>query len=554
MSIAHLCLDLAHQYGVQFVGIAPGSRSSALVEAVVPDERFTLNTHFDERSLAFWALGIAKASGKPALIICTSGTAVANLYPAIVEAAESKVPLILLTADRQEHDKYQGANQTIYTQQLPLDYLSAYCALDAETCDPDAAKQALTQTLAAGQDNGLGPVQINIGFPDPNRVGVKTDEVSAPTVKFGTRPKLTLSTDSDWALAQKTIESVRRGCIVVGQWQNFEAIIPIAEQWNWPILVDIQSQGRLYEHPLVVNACELILEKEPALLDSDTVLWFGQRVVSKTLLGWMAERGVVQISDELACVDGGLGTRDERRGSLGTGGGVQRLVAASADALAQVATWRPNAPPTQALKTLSKANTTHLNTLKTGFSKTTLTEPEICSYLGSSQVPGHPCLIGNSLAIRLCNRAWLSRGDGSPIIYANRGASGIDGLISTAVGIAQASGKYATLIIGDISALYDINALFLVKRAPVPVHIWILNNNGGGIFRHLPIGSSDLCEPYFAQPPKANFKAAASMATLPYQSITSRDELNSVKTNPHQSILIECQVSSSDTQIWYNSL
>lgn len=529
MSVPHLCLDLLHQIGAQFVGIAPGSRSSVLVEAVVPDERFTLNRHFDERSLGFWALGIGKASQKPAVVICTSGTAVANLLPAVVEAAEAKVPMILLTADRQEQDKYCAANQTIQSQQLPLAYLNAYVDINYDNNELEDVEKCINKAFNTLSDSDPGPIQINLGLPDPNRVTQRPKTTKKPSLSFGTREKLALSSDLEWQKAKDRIESAQNGCIVVGEWRDFETVMAVAEAWNWPVLVDIQSQGRLREHPLVVNAVEDVLRTEPNVLDHDVVLWVGQRLVSKYMVDWLKDRDVVQVSLHRECVDAGVGGR------------VQRLVvASSASALPRVAEWRPDAPPPYK----AQPNKSALTRLKAELNTPSkpLSEPQICTHIPNTIPNTHPCLIGNSLPIRNCNRYWLTDPNNHPTVYANRGASGIDGLIATAVGIAQASGKLTTLIIGDTSALYDINALFMVRNAPVPVHIWLINNNGGGIFRQLPVGKTDLCELYFAQPNHANFKAAAEMANVSYQRIETQDQLLGSKRNPHQSILIECQV------------
>ena len=208
-----------HAYGLRHVGIAPGSRNTRLVEAAVQHGGFKIQTHIDERSLAFWALGVSKITGKAPIVITTSGSAIANLFPAMVEASESELPLLFLTADRSKAEQQCGSNQTIRSQQLPLDYCRAF--LEWDLCQPrpwDSSFQAsLTTLFDTAHADWSGPVQVNCLLPDPSASSVNSTPspasfISSPLPHHAVSKSC--KSDKDWKAACSTIQAASSGLIV----------------------------------------------------------------------------------------------------------------------------------------------------------------------------------------------------------------------------------------------------------------------------------------------------------------------------------------------------
>ena len=538
MSVITTLLAHCKDQGVQHVGIAPGSRSSQLVHALLDADFSKITTHIDERSLAFWALGIAKASGRPAVICCSSGTAVANLLPAVVEAAESETPMIILTADRSLNEKGCASNQTIQSQELSSDYLSAFLELDVSDNSED------TQSLIKHTFDALhGPIQINLRLPDPNPSIFNSIRTDSPIHSLSSRPELTLSTDAEFASAQECIESAKTGVIVVGNGANQyqSEILSLAQSWGWPIIADVQSSFRTLEHPLVLSHAELLLVNHdwPA---PDCILWISERLVSKRLLSWVAQASVVQISESRHRSDAGVG-------------GVQRLVAPLADALARAATWAVRTPPTPT-NTL-EISTRHQQRRDQMLELTDTigwSEPWVHLQLNERLKSGAPYMIGNSMSIRLANLVLQSHQSGGPTVYANRGASGIDGLISTAIGISESSGQTTTIVLGDMSFAYDVNALLMCRQLKVPLHIIVMNNGGGDIFRQLPQAEETSNEQYWVQDTALKIQSAAEMASLAYCKVESIEHWNELTLDPSQSMVIEVVVDPSKTRDWFSKL
>ncbi|MEH6643416.1 2-succinyl-5-enolpyruvyl-6-hydroxy-3-cyclohexene-1-carboxylic-acid synthase [Vreelandella glaciei] len=534
---AALMLEELYRLGVHDVVLAPGSRSSPLTMAASEHAGLRCHCHFDERGLGFMALGIARGSQRPVVIITTSGTAVANLYPAVVEAKLLGVPLIVLSADRPIELLDNGSNQAIDQR----DIFSRHTIAHHDLPPPDAEIKAafLLSTLDQAVDQQRctpGPIHINCRYREPLYPGsclMDAGDYLAPLGSWLTTSKpwsdwptgiVMPAFKDDWkAFAQE------RGLIVVGSvddYQQAQQIVELAKQLGWPLLADIQSQIHFDPHNLI--HFDLALHDERfsiELAKAEVLLQFGGRLISKRLTQFIAQHPwqdvwlvepLPQRLDPDYCVK-------------------RRLVCSPADFIADL----PNSEqsPWHQLESLQRHTSRFVEERCTAFS-----EVGVCHLL--AQLAEGQLFIGNSLPARLMNMLGTHRQ--TPLrVFANRGASGIDGLIATAFGLSCTRSEPTTIVLGDTSALHDINSLALLKQAAQPLVVVILNNDGGSIFHMLPVPKeSDLLARYYRQPHGLHFEHAAKMFGLSYFAPGSMDTFIAAYTQALQAgvTLIEINV------------
>tara|TARA_R110002051_G_scaffold72047_2_gene130250 strand:- start:653 stop:2395 length:1743 start_codon:yes stop_codon:yes gene_type:complete len=535
---AALMLEELYRLGVRDIALAPGSRSSPLTMVASEHAGLRCHCHFDERGLGFMALGIARGSQRPVVIITTSGTAVANLYPAVVEANLLGVPLIVLSADRPIELLDNGSNQAIDQR----DIFSRYTIVHHDLPPPDAEIKAafLLSTLDQAVDQQRrtpGPIHINCRYREPLYPGnclVDASDYLAPLRDWLT----TLTPWSDWSSstavpalnhAWETFAQ-QRGLIVVGRVDDHkqaQQIVELSKQLGWPLLADIQSQIHFDPHNLI--HFDLALHDERfsiELAKAEVLLQFGGRLISKRLTQFIAQ----QPWQDIWLVDP-LSQRLDSDYCV-----KRRLVGSPADFIA-------------ALPTISEQLSWHqLTSLQRRTSRLveerckTFSEVSICHHL--AQLAEGQLFIGNSLPARLMNMLGTDRR--TPLqVFANRGASGIDGLIATAYGVSFTHLGPTTIVLGDTSALHDLNSLALLKQAVQPLVVIILNNDGGSIFHLLPVPKEgELLERYYRQPHGLSFEYAAKMFGLGYSAPYSLDAFSAAYTQALQAgvTLIEIKV------------
>jgi 2-succinyl-5-enolpyruvyl-6-hydroxy-3-cyclohexene-1-carboxylate synthase len=501
---AHVLLDRLHRgHRVQDICIAPGSRSAPLALAAArysqdhPD--LLLHTHFDERGLAFHALGLTKAARRPVAVITTSGTAVANLHPAIIEAYEDHRPLIAVSADRPEELHGCGANQTIDQRGLFGPHVRAELRLPA----PDVAWSAgrlcreLDRALERLHGPDAGPVHVNTPFREP-LYGTPVEQ------DFG--PWLSDQPDANRErpdLPDATALPEMHGpmLLVAGQLDADEAkaVLALARRFALPIAADIGSQLRLVHDPLILDGLAWLLASprgRGALGAVKQVLQFGGRLTGKRLNEWLSnfpgERWLV--SRHSACLDPD-----------------RRAVAIQADIPGFCARLTLPPQPELGLDVIAR----DLDPTVDAFLAGAFSELAAARILSEEIPPSMALMAGNSLSIRLVDMFARPR-LGSPCV-ANRGASGIDGLIATASGFARRHPAGLTLLVGDLSLLHDLNSLALAARSTTPLVIVVLNDDGGGIFNLLPAPQeADWFEPLFQMPHGLDFRHAAAQFSLHY--------------------------------------
>jgi 2-succinyl-5-enolpyruvyl-6-hydroxy-3-cyclohexene-1-carboxylate synthase len=504
-----LAAEECHRLGVRHAVVSPGSRSAPLAVAFARHGGIGVHVAHDERGGAFMALGIAQSSGVPAVAIMTSGTAVANALPACVEARMARVPLLVFAADRPPELRDCGANQSIPQAGL-LDGAVRWSAdLPCPTAEIPAEYVLSTVDEAFARACGLaggpaGAVHLNWQFREP----LSPEERPWDHAWLGSIARWARSR-APWRTTlavQPEPLAVDDGIVVAGL--GADRWLPAA--WRGTMLADSASgcatAGRIGTDLVLRTAAEWAPLRDAIVPACITMV--GGGIASKRLGEWMASQPCPVVT---------VGAGDPRqdphhRAALGVSGGVT-LVAGRA--------LRPHPAWTKALRTASAAAGRALA------SDARLTEPTSIATAMDAAAAARTgtVFLGSSMPVRDADFMSIAPPKGWTTA-ANRGASGIDGLLSTAVGHAAAGGHPVIAVIGDVSALHDLNALQLASQARTPLVILVLNNDGGGIFRYLPIARhDDVFERLFATPHGRSFAPIARAFGIAAESPRTRSAL-----------------------------
>ena len=543
-------LETLVRQGVTHFCIAPGSRSTPLtLEAVRLQNanRALCHTHFDERGLGFFALGIAKSTKKPVAVIVTSGTAAANLYPTIIEARQSRVNLIVLTADRPPELLECGANQAILQENMFADYPLANLNLPRPSQDY-AASWLISKIEHAchKQAEEAGVIHINVPFAEPlydaNAEEIDVHPWLAPVQRW-------LSQNKSWTTYPAPHQEVlihehwdqwrtKRGIIVAGRMPAEQAmgIASWANTMGWVLLTDIQSgveAGLPYADIWLAN--QTVKQK---MLQADIVIQLGNRFISKRINQFLAE-----FKNEYWIVDENPQAVDPYHHSH------TRFVA-------KIHHWLRAHPPLRQKPWLLEA-------LALSKFCATFIEQQVGGNLNEASLAHHierllpnngTLFLGNSLFVRLVD-ALTKLPEGYPI-HTNRGASGIDGLLATVAGIGIGSNQPVVALVGDTSALYDLNSLALFKKLTQPTILFIINNNGGAIFDMLPV-DAEVKDKFYRMPHHTEFSQVASMFDLKYARPYTWADLSSVLKQAYsrrEATIIEIKVAPNDGSTIYKRL
>ncbi|XBS68618.1 2-succinyl-5-enolpyruvyl-6-hydroxy-3-cyclohexene-1-carboxylic-acid synthase [Acerihabitans sp. KWT182] len=519
---AKVVLETLTRHGVRHICIAPGSRSTPLTLAAAAHPRLVRHTHFDERGLGHLALGLAKATRAPVAVIVTSGTAAANLYPALIEASLTGERLILLTADRPPELIDCGANQAIRQPGLFAGFAGQSVNLPRPT--PDIPASWLTSTL----DQALSTsqtVHINCPFAEPL---YGPDEREDPwSQALGTwwrdeGPWLARSHgvgDDAVPLAEWAEWRRRKGVIIAGRVPAEDGIslADWAAELGWPLIGDVLSQTG---QPLPF--ADLWLADPAAgecLGQAELVIQFGGSLTGKRLLQWQAQCR----PQEYWLVDplpGRLDPAHHRGRRLQSSVGAWLLHHPAQDRSPTDVSPRVKENWAAPLEGLSRRAHRHIQAAITDG----LGEMALAHRLAGLLPAEGRLFLGNSLVVRLVD-ALGQLPAGYPV-FGNRGASGIDGLLSTAAGVLRGGEGPLLALVGDLSALYDLNALALFRQTATPAVILVINNNGGQIFSLLPTPEAER-ERYYIMPQQVEFRHAAAMFGLNYARPTDFSALKS---------------------------
>lgn len=558
---AQLVIESLARAGVQHIFVAPGSRSTPLTLAAHHHPNIQLQRHFDERGLGFMALGCAKAAQQAVAIITTSGTAVANLHPAVIEAGLTQVPLIVLSADRPAELIDCGANQAI--EQLGLFSPAIKLALALPTADANIDANFVASRcshLLAQQQAQPQPVHINCPYREPfypNEAEASTEHLANTHTEIAHWFEHSLVHQSfhaaalssqpmpDWAQLQQS-----KGVIIVGQLngdnEQVNAIADWAQQLNWPLLLDIQSSGKGHIHSLhYYDACLQQNAFAEQLNQAEVVFQFGARLVSKRLSQWLkSHQGHYHQVHLLQ-----PGATSVSKTSL------DPWHRNATHHIGELSDWLNHHPVKQPhchsdwLDALRHADNLMLQMVTDFVDKvshtTAISELSVCHSLGRLMPPLSQLFLGNSLPVRLVDMFGTANSR-QPQVFTNRGASGIDGLLATSVGVQQASQRPLTLLLGDTSLLHDLNSLALLQNREQALVVIVLNNDGGGIFNLLPVPEVDnLRQDLYQMPHGLDFASAAQMFSINYMQPLSQQEFEldyqAAMMNP-QACIIEVKV------------
>lgn len=522
--------------GLRQAVISPGSRSTPLALALWRQEEIETTVIVDERSAGFFAVGAAQSSSVPVALLCTSGTAAANYHPAVCEADHSAVPLLVLTADRPPELRGIGAGQAIDQLKLYGSSVRWFCEVGTHAADDKGLlhyRSTACRAFAAARGEARpGPVHLNFPFREPlaplpdDGAATATDPL-ALNGRNG-RP-LTAVTSIDMEPSQFLLDEVAGhiaeadiGVIVAGRQLDPELREPLthlARVAGFPILAEPTSQLRCGPHnrSYVVTGYDLLLRDERfrETASPDLILRFGEMPTSKPLRSWLAESGADQI------VVDPLGDWNEptRRAAAILRADPTELAAGWA---ARLGEDRP--APAMWLEAERIAR----GAIAAELSETAqLTEPGLQLALADAYADGELVYTSSSMPIR-DQEAFLPSTDTDTTFLCNRGANGIDGLISSGIGAAHATGKSTTIVTGDLGLLHDIGGLAALRDVSTPVRIVVIDNDGGGIFHFLPQQEALLDQEFEAllgTPRGVDVVKAAALFDLPHHRLESFDDL-----------------------------
>jgi 2-succinyl-5-enolpyruvyl-6-hydroxy-3-cyclohexene-1-carboxylate synthase len=520
-----LIIEELTRAGISYFCISPGSRSTPLTVAAATNKKVQTIICYDERAAGFHALGYARATGKPAVLICTSGTAVANYYPAVIEAHQSVLPLIILSADRPPELRATAANQTIDQVKMFGSYLNWQFDLPCpDEKIPVANLLALMdQAVYRTSRSPAGPVQINCMFREP----FEPDHQEIPAAYIASAEKhqrnkqpLTVyhhpqtgPAEADLTGLLATIQSSDRNLLVLGRLTgpgSNDHILELIHKLKWPVIADITSGLRAsISEQLRLNYYDQLLLSESFQqeLKPERVLHLGGPLTSKRYAAFINELAVAEYIQ--------VGNNPYRQDA-------QNVVTERFECDLNEFSFRlhfllqPGRDQSR-VKRLKQYDQ-KAEQLLGGFIDSPKTISEIgLAYLIAHHIPSNSGLfLANSMPIRDMDMYACFKSTGV-LIAANRGASGIDGNLASACGYAAGLNRPVTVLIGDLALIHDLNSLELVNKLKVPLIIIAINNHGGGIFSFLPaVKFPQIFESHFATSHDLGFKPAAEMFGLNY--------------------------------------
>lgn len=522
-------IDELARSGVTTVCLSPGSRSTPLVLQAASHPDLRVVTHLDERSAAFFALGVGKATRRPAAVLTTSGTAAANLFPAVVEAAQAGVPLIALTADRPHRLRDADANQAI--DQIHLFGRHVRRFFEVAPPSPEARQLRHLRALAAravmeATGDDPGPVHLNFPFDKPLEPPSSEKGGGAAVARPGGAPFTRPSTGS-CGPSTATIRDVagllarsRRGVIVAGPcaepWRTGPALLRLGAAAGLPVLADPLSgarfgpdrwAARIATYDLFLRSPDVATALRP-----DLVLRFGAAPTSAALGRYLEEaRDAIHIT-----VDGGRRWKDHA--ALATHYHREdpgHLAEALAEAVPEGdGGWRD--------LWLSVEDASSEAAAPEGDE---LTEPRVLTAALRAAADHGWLFVSNSMPVR--DLDGFGHAGGAEIrALANRGASGIDGVVSTAAGVSAGAGTPVVCVLGDLAFYHDMNGLLATRERDVRVVYVVIHNDGGGIFHLLPVRAFEPAfTDHFATPHGLDFRHTAALYDLPYQRVQQPAEL-----------------------------
>ena len=538
-----MIIEELRRLGVPLFCMSPGSRSTPLTAAVAARPDLPQRVITDERGAAFCALGASKATGQPAVLITTSGTAMANAYPAVIEAERSGVPLLLLSTDRPTELRESGANQTIDQVKLFGDRVRWFAELPppGSGYPAPAALTTLDEAVHRARCAPAGPVHLNLQFREPlgpADLGALPDDPRLDTWRTADTPwtriptphlAIDAATQDD---AARQIASARRGLLVIGAagpGAPTPAIEDLAAALGWPVYADVGAGLAIRRSVRCLPLLDYLLASPDFQAEAapDVIVHVGGPVVSKRYLRWLhahPPQKHILLRGDPRRHDPSHSTTLRLHASLAQG--ARQLADAVRAAQPQIdVAWRD-----RLLETHRQAAARADDRLG---QTPGLHEPGIARLVSEE---AEALFVGNSMPIRDTDLFGRPRPERLAV---QRGASGIDGLIATAAGWADGHGRPTVALLGDLSTLHDVSSLTLLAQQTVPLKLVIVNNGGGGIFSFLPVsGFRAGFETHFATAHPFGFAQLAKAFGIPYRCPRDLDALRDALREPDTATMI----------------
>ncbi len=546
--IVNILIEELYRNKIDNYFISPGSRSTPLTSSAAYNSKLKKHIHFDERGAAFAALGYARATGKPGVLICTSGSAGANYFPAIGEASADSVPMIVITADRPPELHNVLANQTCNQQEMFGIHVKVFynIAPPDKNISLENILSHVSRLIQTATIYPSGPVHINCMFREPlvlkktkkdfsKYVSVIQGWINSDKPFLKIKAKKTILSNS--SMFDKKIPTI----LIAGALRTnkeAQAVVRFAEKQNLPIFPDIRSGLRLS------NKSENLISYYDQILSTNMlqtnkqyqVIHVGGNIVSKRLLQFIEKSNIEKylvLHNSLHAYNPHHKMTENKNGAI--------------EKLLQRLSKDIHPFNSQFLKYLTKCN----KKVQSLISEYNFKFTEIAIARQLSQLVNKNSFIysANSLSVRLLDM-FADISDKNNRVIANRGLSGIDGTIASAVGFALGAKKRGTLLIGDLAFQHDINSLALLKKSEYPIVIVLLNNNGGKIFSYLPIAKEkEIYTDYFDTPQNMIFESTAAQYDLPYYFISSTRQFKEIYQKAqklNRSSIIELALQDSE--------
>ena len=534
-------VDEFAQLGITHAVFSPGSRSTTMAMLFREHGDFETYMNIDERSAGFMALGIAKAHRKPVILVCTSGSAVAHYMPAVLEAQYSGVPLIILSADRPHTLQHVGAPQTVDQQKLFGTAVNYYEELAVPQQDHYYTYPRLVARKAymKAMDVKRGPVHINVPLFEPLVPELDKKHFDCGRLPFSVVGGTIQPSDvhAMYDLLKNTKVLILAGPSAYPN--DIESILALSYMFNAPILGDPLSNMRSVRDERVVTSYDAVLTQEAYrdVLQPDCILQIGQMVVSKRVQQWVASMQHTPIISVSPTMD-----------YTNPAGNTTHFVQSTPQGL--VAALKIGIPELHAMENEGYAEGAYeeLDTADNGYLATWIHADEVgrkqLDTVGREQelfegrtihllqelLPQHSqIVVANSMSIRDMDYFW-SGNRHSAIIYGNRGVNGIDGTVSTALGIAT-NGMPTVLLTGDLTFFHDLNGLAVAKTHPLNLTIIVHNNDGGGIFEYLPQKGTPHFDYLFSTAQGLDYSGLATLYGIDFVRVASNDELKNALQN-----------------------
>ena len=534
-------VDEFAQLGITHAVFSPGSRSTTMAMLFREHGDFETYMNIDERSAGFMALGIAKAHRKPVILVCTSGSAVAHYMPAVLEAQYSGVPLIILSADRPHTLQHVGAPQTVDQQKLFGTAVNYYEELAVPQQDHYYIYPRLVARKAymKAMDVKRGPVHINVPLFEPLVPELDKKHFDCGRLPFSVVGGTIQPSDvhAMYDLLKNTKVLILAGPSAYPN--DIESILALSYMFNAPILGDPLSNMRSVRDERVVTSYDAVLTQEAYrdVLQPDCILQIGQMVVSKRVQQWVASMQHTPIISVSPTMDY---TNPAGNTTLFVQSTPQGLVAALKIGIPELHAMENEGYAEGAYEELDTADNGYLATwihadevgrkqLDTVGREQELFEGRTIHLL-QDLLPQHSqIVVANSMSIRDMDYFW-SGNRHSAIIYGNRGVNGIDGTVSTALGIAT-NGMPTVLLTGDLTFFHDLNGLAVAKTHPLNLTIIVHNNDGGGIFEYLPQKGTPHFDYLFSTAQGLDYSGLATLYGIDFVRVASNDELKNALQN-----------------------